>query len=73
MPLGMGPAGWWMWPYTTQWMSPWHPWYGAHWPSFPYAPMTDEQETAMLQDQAKLLEDQLAQIKSRLAELRKAK
>ena len=73
MPFGMGPAGWWMWPYAAQSMSHWYPWYGPYWSPLPYAPMTKEQETAMLEDQAKVLEDQLAEIKSRLAELEKAK
>jgi hypothetical protein len=70
MPYGMGPAGWYAWPYAAYWMRCWHPWRAApYWP--PFQPFTKEEEEVFLEDQAKILEDQLSQIKKRLEELRK--
>ena len=81
MPFGMGPAGWFMWPYWAQWLRYWYPWswygvpyYGYTGYGLPYAPpMTKEQETAMLQDQAKALQQELDRINARLKELQKEK
>jgi hypothetical protein len=70
MPFGMGPTGWYAWPYMAYWMRGWSP----HWPfAYPAAPwfFTKEEEKAFLEDQASALEDQLAQIKKRLEELKK--
>lgn len=70
MPFGMGPAGWYAWPYMAYWMRCWHP----QWPSPYFAPpwfSTKEEEKAFLEDQANILEDQLAQIKKRLEDLKK--
>ena len=70
MPFGMGPAGWYAWPYMASLMRCWHPWYGMpHWS--PFQPLTKEDEESFLQDQAKILEDQLEQIRIRLEELKK--
>jgi hypothetical protein len=70
MPFGMGPAGWYAWPYMAYGMRFLHPWYEVpYWP--PFQPWTKEEEETFLQDQAKILEDQLAQIKKRLGELKK--
>jgi hypothetical protein len=72
MPFGMGPAGWFMWPYLAQWMRYCYPGYGPfHWA--PYPPMSEEEEKAMLEQQKKILEKQLAQINKRLTELKKTK
>jgi hypothetical protein len=70
MPFGMGPTGWYAWPYMAYWMRGWSP----HWPfAYPAAPwlFTKEEEKVFLEDQASALEDQLAQIKKRLEELKK--
>lgn len=72
MPYGMGPAGWFAWPYMAYWMRHWHPWYGMPY-SYPFPPFTKEDEERFLQDQAKILEDELAQIKKRIEELKKEK
>ena len=72
MPFGMGPLGW-AYPYPY-----WHHWYGRFAPySFPWvAPywspwgaMPKEQEVAMLNDQARMLEEELSQVRKRLEEL----
>jgi len=72
MPFGMGPTGWYAWPYLAYWSQYWAP----GWP-FPYsAPFwswTEEEERAFLEDQASFLEEQLAQINKRLEELKKQK
>jgi len=81
MPFGMGPWGWFMWPYLAQWLGYWYPWslYGAPYYGYtgygaPYAPsLTKEQETTMLQDQAKALQQELDRINARLKELQKGK
>ncbi len=71
----MGPAGWFMLPYFAQWMRYWgysYPWYSfPYW--FPYPPLTEEEEKAMLEQQKKILEDELTQINKRLTELQKTK
>ena len=70
MPFGIGPAGWYGWPYMAYWMRSWSP----HWPlAYPGAPwfFSEEEEKAFLEGQASVLEDQLAQIKKRLEELKK--
>ena len=65
------------------WRCRWFPWlprwwwtgiYGPMTPytiSPPYAPLPKEQETAVLEDQKKLLEETLNRINSRLEELKK--
>lgn len=68
MPFGMGPAGWFMWPYMAQWLQYWYPYYGIPY-SYPFAPLSKEQEVAMLKDQARVLKDQLDRINARLKEL----
>jgi len=79
MPYGMGPAGWFMWPYWARGMGYSYPGYEAPYYGYPgygapYAPpITKEQEITMLQDQAKMLEEQLKQINARLEELQKTK
>jgi len=53
---------------------PWLPrwwWSGIYGPLTPYAAIPKEQETAMLENQAKLLEEALEQIRKRLEELKK--
>ncbi len=70
MPFGMGRGGWFAWPYMAEWMRGWHPWFaGPCWPPFP--PLSREEEEALLEGQAKMLEEQLAQIQKRLEELKK--
>jgi len=74
MPFGMGPAGWFLWPWFAQWFSYyWYPWWYRmpYW--FPYSPLTKEQEISMLEDQARILQGQLDQINARLKELQKTK
>jgi hypothetical protein len=63
-----------MWP----WYGYWHPWRWAwprYWPAVPYAwpwaPIPKEQEIAMFEDQARMLESELGSIRSRLEELKK--
>jgi hypothetical protein len=49
----------------------WHP--GFHFPYWPpFCPPSREEELAMLEDQAKILEKQLEQISARLNDLGKA-
>jgi hypothetical protein len=73
MPFGMGPLGW-------AYLQCWHPRYGwsfPHgWPGFypywsPWGTPSKEQEIAMLNDQASMLEQELSQIRTRLEELQK--
>ncbi len=70
MPFGMGPTGWYAWPYLAFWMRQWYPYW-----NFPYFPQpgffTKEAEEDFLEGQAEILEEHLAQIKKRLEELRK--
>lgn len=70
MPFGMGPAGWYAWPYLAFWMRQGYPYW-----NFPYYGQpwffTEEMEEDFLEGQAKILKEQLAQIEKRLAELRK--
>ncbi len=68
MPFGMGPAGWFMWPWFAQW---WYPWYRAFY--WPYPPLPKEQEMAMLEDRARFLREELERIEARLKELRAEK
>ena len=61
-----------MWP----WYGYWRPWgwpgyWGATPYAWPWAPIPKEQEIAMLEDQARMLESELASIRSRLEELKK--
>lgn len=70
MPFGMGPAGWYAWPYMAYWMRCWHPRCTAPY-LLPFQPFTEEEEEALLEDQANILENHLSQIKKRLVELRK--
>lgn len=81
MPFGMGPAGWFMWPYMAQWLQYGYPYYGYSYgtpfygyPGYiaPYPSMPKEQEISMLQDQAKAMEDELNRIRLRIEELQKA-
>jgi hypothetical protein len=63
-----------MWP----WYGYRHPWRWA-WPRYgpavpyawPWAPISKEQEIAMLEDQSRMLESELDRIRSRLEELKK--
>jgi hypothetical protein len=73
MPFGMGPLGW-------AYLGYWHPWYGAVAPHgrpgfypywSPWGPLPKEQEVAMLNDQASMLEQELGQVRTRLEELQK--
>ena len=70
MPFGMGPAGWYAWPYMAYWLRYWYPRWTSPYFGYPWYP-TEEDERAFLEDQAKILENQLAQIKKRLEELNK--
>jgi len=63
-----------MWP----WYGYWHAWrwgWPRHWPvapyTWPWAAIPKEQEIAMLEDQARLLESELDGIRKRLEELKK--
>lgn len=79
MPYGMspldwplGPYGYWGWGRCRRF--PWLPrwwWTGVYGPVGPYWPpaASKEQETAMLEEEARLLEQGLAQIRKRLEEL----
>jgi hypothetical protein len=70
MPYGMGRGGWFGWPHWLYWTGG-HPGFQ---PSFwlPFYPPSREEERAMLEEQAKILEGQLEQIRARLKELTKA-
>jgi len=70
MPFGMGPAGWYMWPYSPYWMRYEYPGYTVPYWS-PFQPPTKEEEIAFLEDQANILENQLAKINKRLKELKR--
>lgn len=70
MPYGMGPAGWYAWPYMAYWARCWNPWHGMPY-GVPFPTLTKEEEKVLLEDQVKMLEDQLAQIQKRLEELGK--
>ena len=87
MPFGMGPRGWFAYPYApSYWYSGrcrWYPWlprwwwtgvYGRMTPYMaPYGmlPLSKEEEISMLEEQAKLLEEEANVIKKRLEELRR--
>lgn len=74
MPFGMGPAGWYFWPYLSYWMAQAYPFPYAAYPYTPYPGfISKEQEVEMLEAQAEMLEEQLDRIKKRLDELRKEK
>lgn len=67
MPFGMGPAGWaYGYPYPYAGGSPYYGGYG-----WPWAPLSKEQEIAILEDQARALEHELEGIRERLEELKK--
>jgi hypothetical protein len=81
MPYGIGPFGWFMYPYwgRCRWF-PWLPrrwWTGIYGPITPYTapywmpPISKEDEIAMLEDEAKILEQELEFIRKRLEELKK--
>lgn len=78
MPFGMGPAGWFLWPYFPQWTY-WRPYSGPYASPYSYAlyapyshiPMTKEEEITYLQDQAKVVKQDYDRIKARLKELQK--
>ena len=72
MPFGMGSAGWFYGPHFTPWMRYWSPWFMAPY-GMPFAPFTEAEEMAFLEEQAKILEGQLGQIQKRLDELEKQK
>jgi len=70
MPFGLSRAEWLVWPHMAYWMRSWNPWFASpYWSPFP--PLTREEEEALLEAQAKMLEEQLVQIKKRLEELKK--
>ncbi len=80
MPYGMGPWSWFFGPYSywgwgrCRWF-PWLPrrwWTGIYGPIAPYWPpaLSKEQELAMLEEEARLLEEGLTQIRRRLEELK---
>jgi hypothetical protein len=70
MPHGMGRGGWFCWPPGAYWAG-WHP--GVYFPyGSPFTAPSREEEQAMLEDQAKILEEQLEQVRARLKELAKA-
>jgi len=82
MPFGMGPWGWFVWPYLAQWMGygyplfGGYPWYGAPYPGYPgygtlygYPQMSKEEEISMLREQAKTLKQELDRINARIKEL----
>jgi hypothetical protein len=50
----------------------WSPWFMAPY-GMPFAPFTEAEEMAFLEEQAKILEGQLGQIQKRLDELEKQK
>ena len=62
-----------MWP----WYAYWHPWrwmpryWGMTRYTWPWAPLPKDQEIAMLEEQARILEAELDGIKKRLEELKK--
>ena len=66
MPLGLGPAGWFLYPGFNPYIG--NPYRRYGYPGYGY-PMSKEQEKAMLEQEAKVLEDQLTQIRKRLEEL----
>lgn len=69
MPFSRRSAGWSAWPYGIHYGNPW--WPMPFWP--PFAPYSEEQEIAFLEDQAAFLEDQLAQIQKRITALNRKK
>lgn len=82
MPFGMGPWGWgaapyaYGYPYRFWWRCRWFPWLPRWWWTGLYGSMTPytipkEQEVAMLEDEAKMLEQALGEIRKRLEELKK--
>ncbi|MGB9717554.1 MAG: DUF5320 domain-containing protein [Thermoproteota archaeon] len=79
MPYGMGPWGWFTYPYWAWWRCRWFPWLPRWWwmgiygPITPYwmPPMSREDEIAMLQEEARILEQELDAIRKRLEELGK--
>ena len=84
MPFGMGRAGWLMWPYFAEWLGCWYPYgssYGASYTgvpgsygiSYPYSPMSKEDEIEYLQGEAKMLKQEYDRIKARLKDLQKMK
>ena len=69
MPFGMGPAGWFLFPYFSQWLTYW--WRPFYWGMYPWGYYSPADELEMLKTQQRMLEDQLAQIKRRIADLEK--
>lgn len=72
MPFGMGPLGW---AYVYPWVYPYcgYPYYDyPYGPWIPYAPwgVSREDEIAMLEDQARVLEGELDSVRKRLEERR---
>jgi len=68
------PYGYPYWPWGRCRWFPWLPrwwWSGVYGALTPYATIPEEQEIAMLKNQAKLLEQALEQIRKRLEELKK--
>ena len=63
-----------MWPWYGYWL-PWRWGWHGYWRAIPYVwpwvPMPREQEIAILEEQARILEDELDNIKARLEELGK--
>ena len=68
MPFGMGPAGWFVWPWFAGWLYWWwYPWYRFFWP---YPPLSKDQEMAVLEERARFLRGELERVEARLKELR---
>jgi len=75
----VGPWGWFAYPYWVSWRCRWFPWLPRWWwmriygPIIPYwvPPMSKEDEIAMLQEEARILEQELDAIRKRLEELGK--
>ncbi|MGB9005438.1 MAG: DUF5320 domain-containing protein [Candidatus Aminicenantales bacterium] len=66
----MGRAGWFCWP-PGAYGAGWYP--GAYFPyGSPFYAPSREEEQAMLENQAKILEEQLEQVRARLKQLAKA-
>jgi hypothetical protein len=86
MPFGLGPFGWFLFPYLTQYWDFGYPYSYAPYPRFPWWPaysvspymygygvppfISKADEQRILEDQAKTLESQLVEIRKRLSELK---
>jgi len=70
MGFGRGREGWFAWPYWA-YEAGWHPRFNPP-QGLPFYPPSQEEEKAMLEEQATFLEEQLEQIRARLKKLKKA-